>query len=236
MWSSSYALLLVSAVVISPLGMAEYTRFAATEIASAKDTAKVVAMILTYGAILSSVGPLIAAFFGEIVDPNDPSRSYAWDMLFCLTMTCLVLVACFSLKMPGPTKLQVPDVKSWYNILVTRAVLIAAFAQWTVMFCMLLPMIAIVLQMQAALNLDQNANIETSAVITVHVLGMFATGILTRHILPKIGFFYTILLGLSVQSIGNILFIAVPENELWVYFVGNFFVGAGWNFAHVAGR
>jgi len=217
--------------------MAEYTRFAATEIASAKDTAKVVAMILTYGAILSSVGPLIAAFFGEVVDPDAPSRSYAWDMLFCLVMTCLVLiVACFGLKMPPQNKLQVPDVNDWSTILITRSVLTAAFAQWTVMFCMLLPMVAIVLQMQAALNLDQTANIETSAVITVHVLGMFATGLLTRQVLPRIGFFYTILVGLGVQSVGNIFFLAVPQDELWVYFVGNFFVGSGWNFAHVAGR
>ena len=83
------------------------------------------------------------------------------------------------------------------------------------MLCMLLPMTAVVLKMQRAFNLD-GANIETSSVITAHVIGMFLTGFLTRIILPRIGPFFTILLGFGTQAVGNVLALTVPDDALWV--------------------
>ena len=72
--------------------------------------------------LLASTGPLCSAFFGEVVDPDHPTRAYAWNMLFCVGTTTIAFLCSLLLNIPKAEHVNTPPMNEWRKILLTRKV------------------------------------------------------------------------------------------------------------------
>ena len=100
---------------------------------------------------------------------------------------------------------------------------------------MIMPTGGLVLHMEHALGLGNEASIETSTVLILHTFGMFGTGLISAPLIKMFGGPIVILCGFLIQCVAAALCLIVPQHQLWVYYVSLYLTGVGWNFAFVSG-
>lgn len=100
-----------------------------------------------------------------------------------------------------------------------NSTLVSAIAQ----IIMLIIMISSILKMS-----DLGFKLEDQAlVLDFHFFAMFGTGFFTSYLLKNYNIYHVLLVAWALIGLAIIIFLS--SKDLWAFFVGDFFVGVGWN-------
>jgi MFS family permease len=225
-WAKNFWLL-VSATVIGGYynANAQLYRFAAAELALANFKEKAVSLVLAGGLIGAVAGPNIAAATRTLmVTPF----AGAYLALACVGLLGLIVVSFIefpkhkvSAKSQGGRPL---------SLIMKQPVFIVAAAGSALGYgVMNLLMAATPLAMQTC-GLPFS---DAAFVLEWHVIGMFAPGFFTGHLIKRFG-------ALRIMSIGLLLYaiciaIALSGVELHKFLIALFLLGVGWNFLFTGG-
>jgi MFS family permease len=215
--------LLVSATVIAGYYSAngQLYRFAAAELSAPAFRDKAVSLVLAGGLV------------GAVLGPNLAVRTKDWlGVPFAGAYVALALVALLSMALmaflrfpPAPPPVAGADQGRPLSVIVRQPVFIVATAGAALGFgVMNLLMAATPLAMQVCGFAFDDA----ALVLEWHVIGMFAPGFFTGHLIARFG-------ALSIMGVGvllNLLCIAVALSgvDLHQFLIALFLLGVGWNF------
>lgn len=195
-------------------------RFAAAELTETSQREKAVSLVMAGGLI------------GAVIGPNLASHTRTWlAMPFAGAYLALALLALISLTLisqidfpPVPEKNTLSGGRSNVDLLLQPVFAVAVIAASVSYGVMNLLMAATPLAMQVcSMPFEQ-----TALVLEWHVIGMFAPGFVTGHLIRRFGV-------LTIMGIGVILnlvciAIALSGTDLHHFIAALFLLGVGWNF------
>ncbi len=215
--------LLVTATVIAGYYSAngQLYRFAAAELSAADFREKAVSLVLAGG------------LAGAVLGPNLASRTRTWfDVPFAGAYLALAVVALLGVVAisfmrfpPLPPRLSKAESGRPLSVIMRQPVFIVATAAAALSYgVMNLLMAATPLAMQVCgFPFD-----DAALVLEWHVIGMFAPGFFTGHLIKRFGV-------LSIMGVGVVLnlvciAIALSGVDLHQFLIALFLLGVGWNF------
>jgi MFS family permease len=215
--------LLVAATVIAGYYSAngQLYRFAAAELSVADFREKAVSLVLAGGLV------------GAVLGPNLASRTRTWfEVPFAGAYLALAVVALLGVVVisfmrfpPLPPRLSKADSGRPLSVIMRQPIFIVATAAAALSYgVMNLLMAATPLAMQACgFPFD-----DAALVLEWHVIGMFAPGFFTGHLIKRFGV-------LSIMGVGvllNVVCIAIALSgvDLPQFLIALFLLGVGWNF------
>jgi MFS family permease len=215
--------LLVAATVIAGYYSAngQLYRFAAAELSAVDYREKAVSLVLAGGLI------------GAVLGPNLASRTRTWfEVPFAGAYLALAVVALLGVVVisfmrfpPLPPRLSKADSGRPLSVIMRQPVFIVATAAAALSYgVMNLLMAATPLAMQVCgFPFD-----DAALVLEWHVIGMFAPGFFTGHLIKRFGV-------LSIMGVGVVLnlvciAIALSGVNLHQFLIALFLLGVGWNF------
>jgi MFS family permease len=195
-------------------------RFAAAEIANPADKEKAVSLVMAGGLLGAVLGPNLAGWTRTLADTPFAGAYFALAIIAIISVLALHFIDFPPLpeKKPG-------DSGRPLNEIMRQPVFIVAAAAGALGYgVMNLLMAATPLAMQQC----SLAFPQVALVLEWHVIGMFAPGFFTGHLIRRFGV-------LSIMGIGvalNILCIAIAlsDVDLHQFLVALFLLGVGWNF------
>lgn len=195
-------------------------RFAAAEIANPADKEKAVSLVMAGGLLGAVLGPNLAGWTRTLADTPFAGAYFALAIIAIISILALHFIDFPPLpeKKPG-------DSGRSLNEIMRQPVFIVAAATGALGYgVMNLLMAATPLAMQQC----SLAFPQVALVLEWHVIGMFAPGFFTGHLIRRFGV-------LNIMGIGvalNILCIAIALSgvDLHQFLVALFLLGVGWNF------
>ena len=215
--------LLVAATVIAGYYSAngQLYRFAAAELAAPDFREKAVSLVLAGGLVGAVLGPNLASRTRNLLDVPFAGAYLALALVAALSM----LIMAFMKFPPLPPKKANADNGRPLSVLMKQPVFIVAAAGAALGYgVMNLLMAATPLAMQVCgFEFD-----DAALVLEWHVIGMFAPGFFTGHLIKRFG----VLTIMGVGVLLNVLcvVIAVSGVDLHQFLVALFLLGVGWNF------
>ena len=215
--------LLVAATVIAGYYSAngQLYRFAAAELAAPDFREKAVSLVLAGGLAGAVLGPNLASRTRNLLDVPFAGAYLALALVAALSM----LIMAFMKFPPLPPKKANADNGRPLSVLMKQPVFIVAAAGAALGYgVMNLLMAATPLAMQVCgFEFD-----DAALVLEWHVIGMFAPGFFTGHLIKRFG----VLTIMGVGVLLNVLcvVIAVSGVDLHQFLVALFLLGVGWNF------
>ncbi len=214
--------LLCTATVIAGYYSANATlyRFAAAELAAPAAKEKAVSWVLAGGLIGAIVGPNLAAATRSLMAVPFAAAYLALAVVALLGL----LVMAFVQFPPEPTKTSAGTGRPLSEIMRQPVFIVSAAAGALGYGVMNLLMAATPIAMQqCALPFS-----DAAFVLQWHVIGMFAPGFVTGHLIKRVG-------ALPVMSVGVLLnllciIIALSGVQLHQFLIALFLLGVGWNF------
>ncbi len=214
---------LVAATVVAGFyaANAHLYRFAAAELCAPDQREKAVSLVMAGGLLGAVVGPNLANHTRHAFGMPFVGAYLALALLAVLSM---VLVACIVFP-PVPLRAeQSAQGRSVRELLREPVFLVAAIAAAASYGVMNLLMAATPLAMDAC-GMPFG---DVALVLEWHVIGMFAPGFVTGHLIRRFG-------ALKIMSVGVLLFlaciaVALSGESLHHYTVALFMLGVGWNF------
>jgi MFS family permease len=199
---------------------AQLYRFAAAELApSAKE--KAVSLVLAGGLIGAIMGPYIATHTKNLLD-TPFAGAY---VTLCVVAIVSAIVISFIQFPPLPPKKQADEQgRPLSEIMRQPLFIVSALAAAISYGIMNLLMAATPLAMQVC-GLDFDS---TAVVLQWHVIGMFAPGFFTGHLIKRFGVLRIMGVGvlLNMVCIG----VALSGVEVTQFLISSFLLGIGWNF------
>ena len=195
-------------------------RFAAAELALPAWREKAVSLVLAGGLIGAVIGPNLAQQTRTLV-----STPFAGAYLtLCVVALLSMVVLSFIEFAPAPPKKLLNGGRTLAEIMKQPAFIVAAAAGALGYGVMNLLMAATPLAMQQCSLPFSDA----ALVLQWHVIGMFAPGFFTGHLIKRFGTLPIMTVGLALNAL--CIAIALSGVELHQFLVALFLLGVGWNF------
>jgi MFS family permease len=195
-------------------------RFAAAELALPAWREKAVSLVLAGGLIGAVIGPNLAQQTRTLV-----STPFAGAYLaLCVVAVLSMVVLSFIEFAPAPPKKQLNGGRTLAAIMKQPAFIVAAAAGALGYGVMNLLMAATPLAMQQCSLPFSDA----ALVLQWHVVGMFAPGFFTGHLIKRFGTLPVMTVGLALNAL--CIAIALSGVELHQFLIALFLLGVGWNF------
>ena len=215
--------LLVAATVIAGYYSAngQLYRFAAAELSTPAFRDKAVSLVLAGGLVGAVLGPNLAVRTRDWLDVPFAGAYVALAVVALLSM----LVMAFMRFPPAPKTVPGTDQGRSLSVIVRQPVFIVATAGAALGYgVMNLLMAATPLAMQVCGFPFEDA----ALVLEWHVIGMFAPGFITGHLIARFGV-------LTIMGVGVLLniaciLIALSGVDLHQFLIALFLLGVGWNF------
>ena len=215
--------LLVAATVIAGYYSAngQLYRFAAAELAADRFREKAVSLVLAGGLIGAIVGPNLASRTRTLYDTPFLGAYLALAIVALLAMGCM---ACIRFPAAPARKSGESAGRPLAEIMRQPVFIVAAAAAALSYGVMNLLMAATPLAMQVCgFSFD-----DAALVLEWHVIGMFAPGFFTGHLIKKFGTLP--IMGVGVALNFACIALALSGLELQQFLVALFLLGVGWNF------
>ena len=204
----------------------QYYRFAAAEVTSEAMRARAISYVLTGGLVAAFIGPQLARATRDALTPFTFAGSYA--AIIVLSFLTIMLLQFIRIPLPhrpkgGDSGRPLPEIMRQPAFVV--AVLSAMFGYAV----MTLVMVATPLAMLAC----GLPFADTALVIQWHLVGMFAPGFVTGHLIRRFGVLTIIIVG----TVLNVICMAVnlAGVELTNFWLALLILGVGWNFMFIGG-
>ena len=196
-------------------------RFAAAELADSSEREKAVSLVMAGGLIGAVIGPNLA---NHSRDWLSAPFAGAYLALALLALMALALVSRIDFP-PLPEKsAHTSEGRPMAEIFRQPVFLVSALAASVSYGVMNLLMAATPLAMQVCSMPFQ----QTALVLEWHVIGMFAPGFVTGHLIKRFG--VLTIMGAGVLLNLACILIAVSGNDLHHFVTALFLLGVGWNF------
>ena len=197
-------------------------RFAAAELTSAAHREKAVSLVLAGGLLGAVAGPNLASQARDLFSVPFAGAYLALVVVALLSMACMAAIRFEAL--PASTTGSAGQGRSLAELMREPVFLVAVLGAALGYGVMNLLMAATPLAMQVCGYAFDDA----ALVLEWHVIGMFAPGFFTGHLIARFG-------ALSVMGAGvvlNLLCIAVALSgvDLQQFLIALFLLGVGWNF------
>lgn len=224
-YSSSFWLLVAATVVAGYYNAnAQLYRFAAAELAEPSAREKAVSMVMAGGLIGAIAGPNLAAATKSLTAVPFAGAYFALALVALLGMALLAFIR----FPPPPAKTSAGGGRPLSQIARQPAFIVAAAAGALGYGVMNLLMAATPLAMQTC-GLPFS---DAALVLQWHVIGMFAPGFFTGHLIKRLGSMNVMGLGLLLNVV--CVLVALSGVELHHFEVALFLLGVGWNFLFTA--
>jgi MFS family permease len=220
-WSKNFWLLCAATLVAGYYNAnANLYRFAAAELASTGYKEKAVSMVMAGGLIGAVAGPNLAAQTRTLTEVPFLGAYLALSGVALLSMGILAFIS----FPPAPAKKANDEGRPLREIMRQPTFMVAAVCGALGFGVMNLLMAATPLAMQQC-SLPFN---DVALVLEWHVIGMFAPGFFTGHLIKRFGV-------LPIMGIGVVLYvvcivIALSGVDLHQFLIALFLLGVGWNF------
>ncbi len=195
-------------------------RFAAAELALPAWREKAVSLVLAGGLIGAVIGPNLAQQTRTLVSAPFAGAYLALCVVALLSMAVLAFIE-FA---PAPSKKQLSGGRSLAEIMKQPTFIVAAAAGALGYGVMNLLMAATPLAMQQCSLPFSDA----ALVLQWHVIGMFAPGFFTGHLIKRFGTLPIMSVGLALNAL--CIVVALSGVELHQFLIALFLLGVGWNF------
>ena len=222
-WSGSFWLLCAATVVAGYYSAnGQLYRFAAAELAAPAFRDKAISLVLAGGLLGAVAGPNLASHTRTLLSVPFAGAYVALAAVALLSMVCM---AAIRFEAPPPrAAASAPSGRSVAQLLREPAFLVATLGAALGYGVMNLLMAATPLAMQVCGYAFDDA----ALVLEWHVIGMFAPGFVTGHLIKRFGV-------LPIMSTGVLLnlacvAVALMGVELHHFGIALFFLGVGWNF------
>ncbi len=219
--------LLVAATVIAGYYNAngQLYRFAAAELAAPEYREKAVSLVLAGGLIGAVIGPNIATRTRNLTETPFIGAYLALAVVAVIAMGLMALMT----FPPVPAKIPgAPQGRPLSEIMRQPLFIVSALGAALGYGVMNLLMAATPLAMQVC-----NLPFEDAAlVLQWHVIGMFAPGFFTGHLIRRFGTLQIMAVGLALNVV--CVAIALSGVELHQFVIALFVLGVGWNFLFTA--
>ncbi len=224
-YSSSFWLLVAATVVAGYYNAnAQLYRFAAAELAEPSAREKAVSMVMAGGLIGAIAGPNLAAATKSMTAVPFAGAYFALALVALLGMALLAFIR----FPPPPAKTSAGGGRPLAQIARQPAFIVAAAAGALGYGVMNLLMAATPLAMQTC-GLPFS---DAALVLQWHVIGMFAPGFFTGHLIKRLGSLNVMGLGLLLNVV--CVLVALSGVELHHFEIALFLLGVGWNFLFTA--
>ena len=221
-FSRNFSLLCLATVVAGYYNAnAQLYRFAAAELAGTTGTEKAVSMVMAGGLIGAVLGPNLAAWTRDLLDVPFAGAYLALALVALLSMAILSAIQ----FPPAPEKKAgSTGGRPLSEIMRQPVFVVAALAGSLGYGVMSLLMAATPIAMQQC-GLPFS---DTALVLEWHVIGMFAPGFFTGHLIKRFG-------PLPIMGVGVVLnlgciAVALTGVDLHQFLIALFLLGVGWNF------
>jgi MFS family permease len=224
-YSSSFWLLVAATVVAGYYNAnAQLYRFAAAELAQPSAREKAVSMVMAGGLIGAIAGPNLAAATKSMTAVPFAGAYFALALVALLGMALLAFID----FPPPPAKTSAGGGRPLAQIARQPTFIVAAAAGALGYGVMNLLMAATPLAMQTC-GLPFS---DAALVLQWHVIGMFAPGFFTGHLIKRLGSLNVMGLGLLLNVV--CVLVALSGVELHHFEIALFLLGVGWNFLFTA--
>jgi MFS family permease len=224
-YSSSFWLLVAATVVAGYYNAnAQLYRFAAAELAEPSAREKAVSMVMAGGLIGAIAGPNLAAATKSMTAVPFAGAYFALSLVALLGMALLAFIE----FPPAPAKTSAGGGRPLSEIARQPTFIVAAAAGALGYGVMNLLMAATPLAMQTC-GLPFS---DAALVLQWHVIGMFAPGFFTGHLIKRLGSLNVMGLGLALNVV--CVMVALSGVELHHFEIALFLLGVGWNFLFTA--
>ena len=215
--------LLVSATVIAGYYSAngQLYRFAAAELAPLQFREKAVSLVMAGGLIGAIVGPNLASRTKGLFET--PFMG-AYLALMAVALVAMVLMAFIQFPAEPPKVAGASGGRPLREIMAQPVFIVSAAAAALSYGVMNLLMAATPLAMQVC----GYAFSDAALVLEWHVIGMFAPGFFTGHLIKKFG--VLTIMGVGVVINFACIAVALTGVELHQFLIALFLLGVGWNF------
>lgn len=221
-WSRNFWLLVVATVIAGYYSAnGQLYRFAAAELVVPNDREKAVSLVMAGGLIGAIVGPNLAKYTRDLL-----ATPFAGAYLALAVVALLGLLVMAFVKFPPapPAVAGAPAGRSIWEITGQPQFFVAIVGAALGFGVMNLLMAATPLAMQVCAYPFDDA----ALVLEWHVIGMFAPGFFTGHLIKRYG-------TLAIMGVGvllNFLCIAIALTgvDLHQFLIALFLLGVGWNF------
>jgi len=207
-------------------GFAQFYRFAASEVADDRFRPRAISLVLAGGVVAALAGPALARIGGEWLRPV-----YSGSFLILAVVSLVAAGLLLGLKIPAPAK-AAPDAapaRPIRAILLQPTYLVALFGAVTGYAVMILAMTATPL----AMTHHHHTLADASAVIQLHVLGMFLPSFFTGSLIARFGVLRVMLTGVVLLA-GHVL-ATLSGTGFYSFAAALVMLGVGWNFLYVGG-
>lgn len=195
-------------------------RFAAAELATPAWREKAVSLVLAGGLIGAVIGPNLAQQTRTLMSVPFAGAYLALSLIALLAMLVLALIE----FPPAPPKQVGRGGRPMIQILRQPAFIVAAACGALGYGVMNLLMAATPLAMQqCGLGFS-----DAALVLQWHVIGMFAPGFVTGHLIKRFGTLPVMAVGLALNAL--CILIALSGVDLHQFLIALFLLGVGWNF------
>ena len=201
-------------------------RFAATELAKPEYRERAVSMVLAGGIVGGVIGPNLAKWTQHM---GDAPFAGAYAALAVIALIAMGVISMVSFP-PVPRKVPGADGGRPLSAIMRQPVFIVSTAAAALGYgVMNILMAASPIAMQVCGHPFRDA----ALVLEWHVIGMFAPGFFTGHLIKRFG----VIPILSAGVLLNLLAIAIALSgiEVMNFLISMFIVGVGWNFLFTAG-
>ena len=224
-YSSSFWMLVAATVVAGYYNAnAQLYRFAAAELAEPSAREKAVSMVMAGGLIGAIAGPNLAAATKSMTAVPFAGAYFALSLVALLGMALLAFIE----FPPAPAKTSAGGGRPLSQIARQPTFIVAAAAGALGYGVMNLLMAATPLAMQTC-GLPFS---DAALVLQWHVIGMFAPGFFTGHLIKRLGSLNVMGLGLALNVV--CVMVALSGVELHHFEIALFLLGVGWNFLFTA--
>ena len=220
--------LLVAATVVAGYYSAngQLYRFAAAELAKPEYRERAVSMVLAGGIIGGVLGPNLAKWTQHLGDAPF-AGAYAALAVVALMAMAVISVVTFP---PVPPRKPGADSGRPLSVIMRQPVFIVSTAAAALGYgVMNILMAASPIAMQVCGHPFRDAVL----VLEWHVIGMFAPGFFTGHLIKRFGIIAILSAGVALNLLS--IAIALSGVEVMHFLISMFLVGVGWNFLFTAG-
>ena len=220
--------LLVTATVVAGYYSAngQLYRFAAAELAKPEYRERAVSMVLAGGIIGGVLGPNLAKWTQHLGDAPF-AGAYAALAVVALMAMAVISVVTFP---PVPPRKPGADSGRPLSVIMRQPVFIVSTAAAALGYgVMNILMAASPIAMQVCGHPFRDAVL----VLEWHVIGMFAPGFFTGHLIKRFGIISILSAGVALNLLS--IAIALSGVEVMHFLISMFLVGVGWNFLFTAG-
>jgi MFS family permease len=206
-------------------GVAQFYRFAASEVADDAFRSRAISLVLAGGVVAALLGPALGRIGATLLQPM-----YAGSFLLLALASLVAAGLLLGVRVPMRKPNESPGEPRRLSVIMRQPnYAVALLAAATGAGVMVLAMTATPLAMRH----DHHGLDATSLVIQVHVLGMFLPSFFTGALIAKYGILPVMFAGLSF--LGGHITLSLAGQGFVSFASALLLLGVGWNFLYVGG-